>query len=700
MRAREPDRDGYVERDGVKLFYEVFGDGEPTVLLLPTWSVIPSRSWKLQVPYLARHFRVVTFDGRGSGRSDRPVGAEAYTHLEFAADTIAVMDATGTNRAVLVGFSCGALWGIQVAADHPDRTVGLVCLAPAVPLAPGLPERTVFSFDERHDTADGWAKYNRHYWVEGGHEDFLWFFFGRMFTEKHSTKAIEDCVGWGLQVDPGTLVDSTDGLRACGSESFRSVCQRVAVPVLVVHGDEDAIRSHDAGVALAELTGGSLVTIAGGGHAPHIRDPVRINAALHSFVTKVAKSGATTTWTRALRRSKRVLYLSSPIGLGHAQRDLAIANALRQHHADLEIDWLTQHPVSVMLDTAGEHVHPASAWLTNESAHFEDEAGEHDLHAFKAIRRMDEILVNNFMVFHDVVEETPYDLVVADEAWDVDHFLHENPELKRFAFAWMTDFVGWLPMPDGGEREIALTADYNAEMIEQQTRLRRQRDRSIFVGEPDDIVPDLFGPDLPAIRDWTVKNFDFAGYVTGFDLAPFDRCALRAAIGIRPDERVCVVTVGGSGVGGSLLHRVLDAVPLARRLVPDLHFLVVTGPRIDPCSLPRREGVTVRGYVAGLYRYLAACDLAVVQGGLTTCMELTANRRPFLYFPLAHHFEQHFHVAHRLARYGAGRRMDYASSDPDAIATAIAAEIESHVEYHPVVTDGAARAAAMLAELV
>ena len=101
-----------------------------------------------------------------------------------------------------------------------------------------------------------------------------------------------------------------------------------------------------------------------------------------------------------------------------------------------------------------------------------------------------------------------------------------------------------------------------------------------------------------------------------------------------------------------------------------------------------------------LYRHLGACDLAVVQGGLTTTMELAANRRPFLYFPLAHHFEQNFHVRHRLDRYRAGRRMDYATSDPDTIADAITAEIGRTVDYRPVETDGAARAASLIAELL
>src|SRR5687767_12403525 len=123
---------------------------------------------------------------------------------------------------------------------------------------------------------------------------------------------------------------------------------------------------------------------------------------------------------------------------------------------------------------------------------------------------MDEILVANFMVLHDVLEAEPYDLVVGDEAWEVDHYLHENPELKRTPFVWLTDFVGWLPMgAAAGSREPALTADYNAEMLEQIARFPRVRDRALFVGSPEDIVPDDFGPGLPRIEEWTRTHFDF-----------------------------------------------------------------------------------------------------------------------------------------------------------------------------------------------
>jgi predicted glycosyltransferase len=346
-------------------------------------------------------------------------------------------------------------------------------------------------------------------------------------------------------------------------------------------------------------------------------------------------------------------------------------------------------------------LHPACAALRNESAHIEGECAEHDLHVFQALRAMDEIMVANFMVFQEVVEAGHYDLVIADEAWDVDHFWHEHPELKRAPLAWLTDFVGYLPFADGGDREQALTADYNAEMIEHVERFPWVRDRALFVGNPDDIVPDRFGPDLPAIRAWTERHFQFTGYIGGLDLAALgEREALRAELGYAAGERVCIVSVGGSGVGEPLLRRLIQAAPIARRDVPELRVIVVAGPRIDPARLPHADGVEVHGYVRDLPRHFACCDLGVVQAGLTTCMELAAARTPFLYVPLAHHFEQCFHVEHRLRRYRAGRRVDYATTDADAIAAAIVEELRRPVTSHAVESDGARRAAMLLAEML
>jgi pimeloyl-ACP methyl ester carboxylesterase/predicted glycosyltransferase len=695
MRARYPDTEGFIERGGVKVGYEVFGAGEPAILLLTSWAIVHARQWKAQVPYLARHFQVITVEGRGNGRADRPGTAEAYRDREYVDDAIAVLDATGVDRAVVIGLSVGGRHALQLAAWYPERAAGVVAIGAALPwpMPPG--------FDETRDAYEGWGKANRHYWL-ADYRGWVEFFMSQVFTEPHSTKPHEDGVAWGLDTTAETLLLTVPAVGEPAAADAEAICRQVRCPVLIVHGDQDGIVPYDTGVALARWTGGQMVTIHGGGHAPTLRDPVQVNLLIRDFAESVGHGvPPSRTWTRARDRRKRALYVSSPIGLGHVRRDLAIAAELRARHPELQIDWLAQHPVSLVLEERGERVHPASRWLASESSHIESEAGEHDLNAFHAIRRMDEILVANFGVYHDLVSDEPYDLWIADEGWDVDYFLHENPELKRAPYAWLTDFVGWLPMPDGGDRERALTADYNAEMIEQIARFPSLRDRSVFVGNAADVVPDTFGDGLPLIRDWVEQNYQFSGYISGISpVGPADREAIRAELGYRADEKVCVVTVGGSGVGTDLLRRVIAAFPAARRLVPGLRMVVVTGPRIDPACLPSHGGLEVHGYVHDLYRHLAACDLGVVQGGLTTAMELTASQRPFIYVPLRHHFEQNFHVRHRLAQYGAGRYMDYEETEPETLAAAIAAEIARPVSYRPVETDGAVRAAACLAELI
>ena len=355
-----------------------------------------------------------------------------------------------------------------------------------------------------------------------------------------------------------------------------------------------------------------------------------------------------------------------------------------------------------VLEAEGERIHPASNHLASESAHIESESAEHDLHCFQALREMDEILVANFMVFHEVAAETDYDLWIADEGWEHRPLPARAPGAEASQLR-LADRLRRLSADAGRRRRVRpLTADYNAEMVEHVADHPQVRDRAIFVGNPDDCVDALLGPGLPSIREWTEEHFDFAGYVTGFDPADLgDRGQLREQLGYHPDERVCLVTVGGTGVGESLLRKVIDSYPEAKSAVPDLRMVVVTGPRIDPASLPSHAGLEVRPYVHQLYRHLAACDLAVVQGGLTTSMELTANKRPFLYFPLEHHFEQNFHVAHRLERYGAGqsdglRRRQRRSRSPPRSAE----EIGRDVDYRDVETDGARNAAKLLAEML
>src|SRR5437016_12563741 len=114
---------------GEKLHEELSGPVGPPDLALPTSSIVHSRHWKMQIPYLARHCRVLTFDGRGNGRSDRP--ASRYEEREFAADALAVTDATVTERAMLVSLSLGAQRALLLAAEPPERVGGAVFICPS-----------------------------------------------------------------------------------------------------------------------------------------------------------------------------------------------------------------------------------------------------------------------------------------------------------------------------------------------------------------------------------------------------------------------------------------------------------------------------------------------------------------------------------------------------------------------------------------
>jgi len=621
----------------------------------------------------------------------------AYDRRRLADDAVAVLDAAGVARAAVVSW-CGSSEEVILAVEHPERVTQLIEIAPNLLLTMD-PERAAgFSFDDELDTDAGWAKTNRHYWLRDW-PGYLEFYFARIFSEPHSTKQIEDSVGWGLETDPETMLLGLGANWENDYDRALELCSKVRCPTVVIQGTADEVVGSDRGPAVAAaIDDARLITLEGCGHGIPARDPVKINQLIRDLACPRVPS---TRWTRGQARPKRALYISSPIGLGHARRDLAIADELRAQHPGLEIEWLAQEPVTAVLKSRGERIHPMSVHLANESHHMKREAHGHELHAFQALRRMDEIQLANYMVFRDLVIDDPFDLWIGDEAWEIDYYLHENPEEKRAPFVWLTDFVGYLPVSSGGQREAVLTADYNLEMIEHIDRYPHIRDKAIFVGDPIDIVPDCFGPDLPEILEWTVAHFDFSGYVTGFRGSDVrDREALRSELGYRPDDNVCVVTVGGSGVGSGLLRRLIEAYPEAKQRVPGLRMLVVAGPRIQPESLSAPAGVEVHAYVDGLYRHLAACDLAVVQGGLATCMELVASRRPFLYFPLKNHFEQERHVHHRLERYRAGRRMDYETASVSDIALAIAEEINRCPEYAPVADDGAERAARAIGELL
>jgi len=700
VRAVEPVETARLRLRGFELAYELFGDpAAPALLLLPTWQITPSRHWRMQVAYLSRFRRVIAFDPPGIGRAERTTDPAAFELDRVVDYGIGLLDHLGVRRAAVAGVSMGGSYGLWLAARYPERVEKLVLMG-------SVPPEWAFGKDptfwERRDSYVEWEKRNAHYWREH-YREWLDFFFGKVVTEPHSTKLIDDFVDWALETTPKVLIASVINPALFPELALKEAVVRVSCPVLVMHGRADAIADIQTSLKLAEARPDwELVTFEGSGHVFHARDPVRTNLTLAEFLDVPPASRRS--FRRAMTRDRRrALFISSAIGLGHVQRDLAIARELRHLVPELEIDWLAQHPVSRVLEQAGERIHPLSALLALESAHWERSARGYDLHCFYAWREMDEILLANFMLFLEAVRDTPYDVWIGDEAWEVDYYLHENPELKTAPFVFLTDFLGWLPVEGSpGSREAALTADYNAEMIEQVARYPRVRDRALYVGDYDDIVPERFGPGLPLISDWARENFTAVGYILPFDPEDYmDQRAVRARLGHDAERPLIVCTVGGTSVGRPLLDKAIEAWPLIQRERPEAKCVVICGPRIDPAGLPTHPGLEVRAYVHNLFEHLAAADLGVVQGGLSTTMELVATRRPFIYFPLANHCEQEIHVAHRLDRYRAGRRAEFAATTAESLADATLASMASDTSsYRRCEPGGAEQAAKEIAKLL
>ncbi len=304
-RARLPDETGFVDRDGVRVHWERYGEGSPTLLLMPTWSIFPARHWKLQIPYLARHFRVVTFDGRGNGRSDRPTDPAAYADTEFAADAAAVLDATGTDRAVVAGLSMGAGYTVRFAIEHPERSRAIILIGAGIGVRdrpPGTPDVAAdddFEKPRHADHDDGWGRYNARFWRRDWPGFADWFVGTRIFSEPHSSKPVEDGIAWALGTDPETIIATRRApyLRRPAdwpvppSTEGRGIAflRRVRCPALVIHGTTDRIIPFETAPRIAAEVGGRLVAVGGGGHAPNLREPVLVNRAIRDFVERVSR---------------------------------------------------------------------------------------------------------------------------------------------------------------------------------------------------------------------------------------------------------------------------------------------------------------------------------------------------------------------------------------------------------------------------
>lgn len=342
----------------------------------------------------------------------------------------------------------------------------------------------------------------------------------------------------------------------------------------------------------------------------------------------------------------RVLFVSGSIGLGHAARDLAIVSELRRLRPAVEVEWLAGDPARCLIEEAEETLLPESSELPDETGAAERASRGFSLNIVSYLLRARGAWKQTVATFEKVVERHRYDLVVGDETYGIAVALHKRPELKRWPFTIIYDFVGMEPMTRN-PAERAMVYVWNRIWCGGHQGRRPAADQVLFVGEPEDVVDRPFGYRLPNRRAYALRYYEFVGYVLGFDPAAYrDRARIRSVLGYE-DGPVILCSVGGTSVGADLLDRCAAAFPEIERRVPGVRMVLACGPRLDPASLRAPSRVQVLGYAPGLHEHLAACDLAIVQGGGTTTLELTALRRPFIYIPLDGHYEQEVAVADR-----------------------------------------------------
>ena len=551
MRAKTPLQEGFVEREGVKIHYEIFGEGRETMVFVPAWAIGHSRLYKAQVPYFSDRFRCIVYDPRGNGRSDRPERVESYRLDEYVGDLLAILDSLVGEPVILVGVSLGGMVASVVAAHHAARVKAAVLIGTTATIGPpnpyysrttSAPARALRGLEQVQPRllARELSRFRRFLPAHG--------------VQRGAFDQADRGRGRLVGRDLGRVLVRTVEARAIppSFDVSEAMYRKIACPLLLVHGDDDHISPFARAELVAAVTGAELVALPGAGHCPQARFPAKVNTLIDDFLDRrlgiPAPGGPLPRRHRSRQAGALPVVPDRPRPRPPRPR---VARELRKLHPDLQVDWLAQDPVTRLLAAAGERIHPLSERLGNESRHIELESDEHDLHAFQAIRRMDEILIANFMRFQQAVNEGDYDLVIADEAWDVDHYWHEHPELKKTRLAWFTDFVGFLPMPSGGEHEAFLAADYNAEMIGHIERHPGLRDRAIFVGNLDDIVPERFGADLPrcasgsrrtsssrAISSASTRARSAAASrcASGSDTARASACASSPSAG-RPSER-------------------------------------------------------------------------------------------------------------------------------------------------------------------
>lgn len=395
---------------------------------------------------------------------------------------------------------------------------------------------------------------------------------------------------------------------------------------------------------------------------------------------------------------KKILYISGSIGLGHISKDLAIAQQLRIINPGVKITWLASHPANVVLKKKGENLHPSSEQFSSYSAIAEKAAKGSHLNLVNYVLSSVKGWRQNLKIFKQIIKKEHFDLVVGNETYEIIIGLVFRLLRLEIPFVIIYDFLG-LDSLTGKPSEVIGNYILNWIWSRDHRILSVKGRQAIFVGELEDIPNKKFGLLLPNRKEYAEKNYKFIGYIVLFDPKDYaDKIMIRKKLGY--DERPLIIcSIGGTSIGRGLLDLCNQAYPIIKNKLPDLHMVFVTGPRLSSEMMKTHSEIEVKEFVPDLYQHYAASDLAIVQGGFSSTLELTALECPFIFFPIEGHSEQDY-VAKRLTRYNAGIRMNYSKTTPNSLAEEVISNLGKKTSYKPINTNGALRAAEAINQLL
>ncbi|MDH3816364.1 MAG: glycosyltransferase [Acidobacteriota bacterium] len=396
---------------------------------------------------------------------------------------------------------------------------------------------------------------------------------------------------------------------------------------------------------------------------------------------------------------RKILYISGSLGLGHIKRDLVIARELRAVCPNIEISWIAADPATALIEEAGERLHPEAANYANENEPAEEAARGGQLNLLKYLMKASKDWRENVETFDRITTEEHFDLVIGDETYELNVGFMKKPELKKSPYVMIYDFIGLDAMTSNPMEWLGIYMWNRIWSKDFKKGRDPVHDRALFIGEEEDVPDKPFGALLPGRREWARALCEFVGYVLPFDPADLqDRSTIRARLGYGEGPLI-VCSIGGTAIGKEFLNICGQSFAHLEQRLDSLRMLLVCGPRLAAEELEVPDGVEIRGYVPDLYEHFAASDLAIVQGGGTTTLELTALKRPFIFFPIEGHFEQ-AQVARRLERHKAGVRMNLSETSPQDLADQVLATLQAGGSFAPIPVDGGRRAAELIAEMI